>query len=92
MRKLFKYGTIRDNAKPGDPVRFVEGPSGQTGAIMTPRGPHEINAVLIHATGKVGYVELKQQLTTPAATGEVGSAGGVRINLPVTAGGSLKIS
>ena len=92
MRKLFKYGTIRfDGARTGDSVRFVEGPSG-TGAIMSPRAPHEINAVLVRVTGNLGYVELKQQLTTPAATGEVGSAGGVRINLPVTAGGSLKIS
>jgi len=94
MRKTFKYGTIGfAGAKAGDPVRFVEAPApGQTGAIMAPRGPHEVNAILIKVTGTLGYVEVKQPLVSPTASGEVGSAGGVRINLPVSAGGSLKIS
>lgn len=94
MRKVFKYGTLGYlGAKPGDSVRFVDAPSpGKTGTILRPRETHEINATLIKVDGSRGYVEVKPQSSTATAVGEAASAGGVRINLPVSAGGSLKIS
>lgn len=93
MRQTFKYGTLRfQGAKVGDTVRFVEGPLGQPGAIMQPRSPYEINGVLLKVTGDLGYVEVKTHTTQASAAGESGSAGGIRIQLPVIAGGSLKIS
>lgn len=93
MRKLFKYGTVQfEGAKAGDPVRFVDGPRpGKTGVILAPKAPHEINAMLIKVEGLLGYVEIKQRTVT-TAVGESASASGIRINLPVSVGGSLKIS
>lgn len=94
MRKSFKYGTIGySGAKPGDSVRFVEAPKpGETGAILVPRGPHEVNALLVKVTGTLGYAEITPRLSSPVAAGEAGTATGVRISIPVSAGGSLKIS
>jgi hypothetical protein len=94
VRKTFKYGVVQYNgAKAGDPVRFVDAPGpGKTGAILAPRAQHEINAILIRVEGSLGYAEIKPRLPSASAVAESGSAGGVRIGLPVTVGGSLKIS
>jgi len=94
VRPVFKYGTLNfDGAKVGDSVRFVNNPSpGQPGAILLPRGRHEINAVLQQVQGTMGYVEVKPQLASPQAVAESGSAAGIRVELPVSVRGSLRIS
>ncbi len=94
MRKVFKYGVIGfSGAKPGDAVRFVEAPmAGKPGAILAPRSTYEVNAVLIKVEGTLGFVEVKPQQQSVSASGEAASAGGVNIRLPITVGGSLKIS
>lgn len=94
MRKSFKYGTIGfTGAKSGDPVRFVDSPiPGKPGVILVPRGQHEVNAILIKVGNDLGYVEIKSSLLAATAVGEAASASGIKINLPVVAGGSLKIS
>lgn len=93
MTDVFKYGVVQyEGAKPGDFVRFVPGPQvGKPGAITKPRVRTEINAVLESVKGTAGYCKLKPQLQSLSAGAEGGVASGIRINLPVTAGGRLRI-
>lgn len=92
MSGLFRYGVIKyEGARPGDVVRFIPGPRvGQPGEISRARSPHEKNAVLRSVKGEVGYCQLKPQLQSSRASAEGGSASGIQVNLPVTAGGSLR--
>ena len=92
MRPSFKYGDIRfDGAKAGDRVRFVDSPIATRGAILFPRNPNEENALLVRVEGTRGYVELRPRKVS-AVTAESGSASAVTVALPITVGGSLKIS
>lgn len=93
MTDVFKYGVIQyTGAQPGDFVRFVPGPSvGHPGAITQPRTRTEVNAVLESVKGTMGYCKLKPQLQSAHASAEGGAASGIRVDLPVSAGGSLRI-
>lgn len=90
---MFKYGEIRfSGAKVGDAVRYIPALSqGQAGAILQPRGPQEINAILHKVAGSMGYVEIRAPRSTASALAESGSAVGITISLPISSGGSLKI-
>ena len=93
MAEVFKYGEIRyEGALPGDLVRFVPGPVGRPGAVMKPRNQNEVNAVLQSIRKGVGFIKLRPQLQAAQAGAESGGASGISINLPVTAGGTLRIS
>lgn len=93
MTEIFKYGVIQyTGAQPGDFVRFVPGPRvGQPGAITQPRVSTEINAVLESVKGTLGYCKLKPQLQASRAGAEGGAASGILVDLPVSAGGRLRI-
>lgn len=93
MSNVFKYGIIQyAGAKPGDAVRFVDGPkAGHPGAITRPRTNTEVNAVLETVKGSQGFCRIKTQLKSAQAGAEAGTASGISIKLPVVAGGSLKI-
>lgn len=92
MAELFKYGTVRyEGAAAGDLVRFVPGPVGKPGAVMRPSSPREANAVLQSIKNGVGLIKLRPQLQQVQAGAESGGAAGIRVSLPVAAGGRLRI-
>lgn len=88
----FKYGTINYlNAKVGDPVRFVPNPQpGQPGALFWANDISTSSGILKKVQGTIGCVELRV-LPSTQVVAEGGSASGIRLNLPVTARGSLRI-
>lgn len=93
MTAIHKYGVISyEGASPGDSVRYVPSPQpGKPGAILKPRSRTEINAILEKVQGTRGFIRLKPQLQSAQAGAEAGGASGIRVDLPVSARGRMKI-
>lgn len=92
MTIQFKYGVASSpGLRVGDRVRFVSAPSpGQPGAVFSGSGS---NATLRNLIGLAAYVELDSSPAVSLSTlTEGGAAMGVRVQIPVRVGGTLKVS
>ena len=92
MANAHKYGLVKyEGAMPGDAVRYAPGALKGQGVVLKPRSRTEVNGVLQSVKNGVGFVRLLPQLQTTAVGVAGGSASGIKVNLPVAAGGKLRI-